>query len=172
MKRKAKIQAISFLASVNYPKIKEGKNKPSQATLDVFGWIVNNFLFVLISLAVVLIIIAAYRTHRETIRYNARREKLRQLEERAREDAEARDLEDFRRRDFMRQQRALMTDSLRFDILKRDGYRCRICGAAAGDGVKLHVDHIIPVSKGGETIPSNLQTLCERCNMGKRDKLE
>ncbi|MBR3743160.1 MAG: HNH endonuclease [Clostridia bacterium] len=72
---------------------------------------------------------------------------------------------------FMRQQRALMSDSLRYDILKRDGYRCRICGATQADGVKLHVDHIIPVSKGGRTEPSNLQTLCERCNLGKSNKL-
>ena len=68
-------------------------------------------------------------------------------------------------------ERSLMTDSLRYDILKRDNFRCQICGASASDGVKLHVDHIIPVSKGGKTEPSNLQTLCERCNLGKSNKL-
>lgn len=70
------------------------------------------------------------------------------------------------------EERAKMTDSLRYDILKRDHFRCQICGASQKDGVKLHVDHIIPVSKGGKTIPSNLRTLCSRCNQGKRDKLE
>ena len=40
----------------------------------------------------------------------------------------------------------------------------------AKDGVKLHVDHIIPVYKGGKTTMSNLQTLCDRCNLGKSDK--
>lgn len=69
-------------------------------------------------------------------------------------------------------ERALMTDKLRYSILKRDGFRCQICGRTAQDGVKLHVDHIIPVSKGGRTIPSNLRTLCEDCNLGKSDELE
>ena len=71
----------------------------------------------------------------------------------------------------IRSERAKMTDSLRYDILKRDNFRCQICGSSAQDGVKLHVDHIIPVSKGGQTIASNLRTLCDRCNMGKSDKI-
>lgn len=70
------------------------------------------------------------------------------------------------------EQRNLMTPPLRYDILVRDGFRCKICGATAADGVKLHVDHIIPVSKGGKTTPSNLRTLCERCNLGKSNKIE
>ena len=57
-------------------------------------------------------------------------------------------------------------------MLKRDNFQCQICGSSAQDGVKLHVDHIVPVSKGGKTILSNLRTLCDRCNMGKSDKLE
>lgn len=68
-------------------------------------------------------------------------------------------------------ERPKMSDSLRYDILKRDGFKCQICGASKTDGVKLHVDHIIPVSKGGKTIYSNLRTLCDRCNLGKRDKI-
>ena len=69
-------------------------------------------------------------------------------------------------------QRALLTSSLRYDILKRDGFRCVICGRTAEDGIKLHVDHIIPVSKGGLSEPSNLRTLCSDCNLGKGDKIE
>ena len=69
-------------------------------------------------------------------------------------------------------ERAKMTDSLRYDILKRDNFRCQICGSTAQDGVKLHVDHIVPVSKGGLTTYSNLRTLCDRCNLGKSDKIE
>ena len=69
-------------------------------------------------------------------------------------------------------QRRIMTDSLRYDIMKRDGFHCVLCGRGAEDGVKLHVDHIIPVSKGGKTTPDNLRTLCERCNLGKRDKYD
>ena len=70
------------------------------------------------------------------------------------------------------EERAKMSDSLRYDILKRDGFRCVICGASAQDGAKLHVDHIVPVSKGGKTIKSNLRTLCSTCNLGKRDKYD
>lgn len=69
-------------------------------------------------------------------------------------------------------ERAKLNDSLRYDVLRRDNFRCKICGASANDGVKLHVDHIIPVSKGGKTTMDNLRTLCDRCNMGKSDKLE
>lgn len=70
------------------------------------------------------------------------------------------------------EQRRLLTPSLRYDILVRDNFRCKICGASAEDGVKLHVDHILPVSKGGKTVESNLRTLCERCNLGKSNKIE
>ena len=69
-------------------------------------------------------------------------------------------------------ERAKMTDSLRYDIMKRDNFRCQLCGSSAADGVKLHVDHIKPVAKGGKTTPENLRTLCDRCNMGKSDKDE
>lgn len=69
-------------------------------------------------------------------------------------------------------QRKIMTDSLRYDIMKRDGFRCVLCGRSARDGVKLHVDHIKPVSKGGKTIPDNLRTLCDTCNFGKSDKYD
>lgn len=68
-------------------------------------------------------------------------------------------------------ERSKMTPTLRYKILKRDNYRCQICGATANDGVKLHVDHIIPVSKGGLTEESNLQTLCDQCNFGKSNKI-
>lgn len=70
------------------------------------------------------------------------------------------------------QERAKMSARLRYLILKRDGYKCQICGRTQEDGVKLHVDHIIPVSKGGETKMENLRTLCEDCNLGKGDMLE
>lgn len=71
-----------------------------------------------------------------------------------------------------RMERSKMTPSLRYDVLKRDHFRCQICGASQTDGVKLHVDHIVPVSKGGKTELSNLRTLCDMCNLGKSDKIE
>ena len=67
-------------------------------------------------------------------------------------------------------QRALMTPSLRFDILKRDGYRCQICGRTAAEGARLEVDHKVPVAAGGLTVPENLWTLCHDCNNGKSAK--
>ena len=70
------------------------------------------------------------------------------------------------------EERSKMTNSLRYDVLKRDGFRCVLCGASADDDVKLHVDHIVPVSKGGQTTMENLRTLCNRCNTGKRDKYD
>lgn len=66
-----------------------------------------------------------------------------------------------------------ITKNMRFDVLKRDNFKCRACGRSPANDpkVKLQVDHIIPVSKCGETILSNLQTLCSDCNLGKTNKL-
>lgn len=75
------------------------------------------------------------------------------------------------RREFIESERAKMSDSLRYKVFQRDSFKCKICGATTADGVKLHVDHIIPVSKGGRTEFNNLQVLCERCNIGKSNKL-
>jgi hypothetical protein len=63
--------------------------------------------------------------------------------------------------------------ALRYLILRRDKYRCCICGTAAGDGehVRLEVDHIVPRSRGGSNDPANLQTLCFACNRGKHARL-
>ena len=57
----------------------------------------------------------------------------------------------------------------RFIVMKRDGFKCVLCGVspALKSGCELHVDHIIPWSKGGETTIENLQTLCSNCNYGK-----
>lgn len=59
---------------------------------------------------------------------------------------------------------------LRALVLMRDGARCQLCGADVASGAKLHVDHIVPWSKGGETDLDNLQILCETCNIGKSDQ--
>ncbi|WP_405375086.1 MULTISPECIES: HNH endonuclease [unclassified Microbacterium] len=66
-------------------------------------------------------------------------------------------------------ERALMTPSLRADVLRRDGSRCRACGASSADR-PLHIDHILPVSRGGRTELTNLQTLCQACNLGKGNR--
>ena len=58
---------------------------------------------------------------------------------------------------------------LRWRVLQRDRFTCCACGAspALSPGVELHVDHIVPWSKGGATFLENLQTLCSVCNLGK-----
>jgi hypothetical protein len=58
---------------------------------------------------------------------------------------------------------------LRWRVLQRDRFTCCTCGSSPAliPGIELHVDHIVPWSKGGETVLSNLQTLCSKCNLGK-----
>jgi 5-methylcytosine-specific restriction endonuclease McrA len=50
--------------------------------------------------------------------------------------------------------------AIRVDILRRDGYRCRICGTPAQPGAPLHVHHLKARVVGGTNDPSNLITLC------------
>ena len=56
-------------------------------------------------------------------------------------------------------------------ILKRDGYKCVICGRGKKDGVDLQVDHIRPKDFGGEAIIENGQTLCSQHNFIKKNAL-
>ena len=58
-------------------------------------------------------------------------------------------------------------DSVKAAVIVRDGGRCRDCYSA----VNLQIDHIVPLSKGGSSEESNLQTLCRRCNRRKWKKL-
>lgn len=53
-------------------------------------------------------------------------------------------------------------------ILKRDNYKCVICGRGEKDGVELHVDHIKPRYLGGESTVENGQTLCAQHNFIKK----
>ena len=63
---------------------------------------------------------------------------------------------------------------MRFMVMKRDNFKCCMCGRspATTPGLELHIDHIIPWSKGGETVIDNLQTLCSDCNLGKSNLFE
>lgn len=58
---------------------------------------------------------------------------------------------------------------LRYNVLKRDNFRCVVCGASPATTLecKLHIDHFVPWSRGGKTLVENLRTLCELCNLGK-----
>ena len=62
--------------------------------------------------------------------------------------------------------------SIRWQVFERDDFRCVACGATALDGAILHVDHILPRSKGGTDTMENFQTLCQTCNIGKSNKSE
>lgn len=62
-----------------------------------------------------------------------------------------------------------MSARTRFEVLKRDGFRCRYCGATALE-TPLHVDHVIARAAGGTDDPTNLVAACATCNLGKSDK--
>lgn len=70
-------------------------------------------------------------------------------------------------------QRSLMTSRLRRQIMERDHYTCRMCGnsTAREPNLLLEIDHIMPVSRGGLTTESNLQTLCWKCNRHKAARM-
>lgn len=72
-----------------------------------------------------------------------------------------------RRKFDIKNQRSLLLPSLRKRIMERDCYTCQNCGKYMPDGNGIHIDHIVPVSKGGKTVESNLQVLCARCNLRK-----
>ena len=65
--------------------------------------------------------------------------------------------------------------NLRNEILERNGYTCQRCGSGPGDPdsfnpgrkVRLHIDHIKPISQGGTDDKENLRVLCSICNHSK-----
>lgn len=62
---------------------------------------------------------------------------------------------------------------VRFDVMNRDNFMCRYCGARPPD-VKLVIDHFVAVANDdskSQNDPANLVTSCERCNAGKSDKI-
>ena len=63
-----------------------------------------------------------------------------------------------------------ISKGLRFDVLNRDGFKCRYCGASQKDGATLHIDHVKPVALGGRNEITNLVTACAECNLGKSAK--
>lgn len=66
--------------------------------------------------------------------------------------------------------RKAISSRARFEVFKRDGFKCQYCGRSAPE-IVLRVDHIDPVSNGGENDLLNLVTACFDCNAGKSDKL-
>ncbi len=60
------------------------------------------------------------------------------------------------------------TSEQKAEILKRDEYKCVICGKGKKDGMELHIDHIKPKYLGGKSIIENGQTLCAQHNFIKK----
>ncbi len=65
--------------------------------------------------------------------------------------------------------RRKLGNSVRFEIFHRDGFACQYCGRNPPSAI-LEIDHIMPVSKGGDDDPLNLITSCFECNRGKRTR--
>lgn len=58
------------------------------------------------------------------------------------------------------------SERLKVQVLMRDGNKCKLCGITL-TGDNIHFDHIVPWSKGGETVIENLQILCATHNLAK-----
>ena len=61
------------------------------------------------------------------------------------------------------------TQAEKNEILKRDGYKCVICGLGRENGLDLHIDHIKPRSLGGQGTVENGQVLCAPHNFMKKN---
>lgn len=62
----------------------------------------------------------------------------------------------------------IIPTSVKLEVWKRDKGRCVECGSADN----LHFDHIIPWSRGGSSLTAeNVQLLCARHNIVKRDRI-
>ncbi|HQY30830.1 MAG TPA: HNH endonuclease, partial [Thermomicrobiales bacterium] len=66
----------------------------------------------------------------------------------------------------LRPQRRPISEKLRFEVFQRDGFTCQYCGRKPPE-VTLHVDHKVPVAKGGSNHSDNLVSSCVECNLGK-----
>jgi len=62
-----------------------------------------------------------------------------------------------------------ITKTLRFEVFRRDGFRCAYCGQAPPT-VILEIDHVNPKVNGGEDSVNNYLTACYSCNHGKKGK--
>lgn len=65
--------------------------------------------------------------------------------------------------------RKKIRNSVRFEVFKRDSFKCQYCGRSAPE-VVLEIEHIEPHSKGGSDDILNLLTSCRECNSGKGDR--
>lgn len=62
--------------------------------------------------------------------------------------------------------RKSISKKLRFEVFKRDSFKCQYCGQTP-PAVVLEIDHVLPVSAGGTNAMHNLISACFDCNRGK-----
>ncbi len=62
--------------------------------------------------------------------------------------------------------RKSLTKKIRFEVFKRDNFICQYCGKTPPN-ITLEIDHLIPISKGGDNDINNLIISCFDCNRGK-----
>ena len=56
-------------------------------------------------------------------------------------------------------------------VAARAGGACEYCGLLqAATGVTFHIEHLVPRSRGGQTVMSNLALSCPGCNLAKADR--
>jgi hypothetical protein len=68
------------------------------------------------------------------------------------------------------EQKIRVMPAIRWQVFQRDQWKCVSCGRNSHNGAILHVDHIIPRSRGGLDSLDNYQTLCDVCNIGKSNR--
>src|SRR5256886_9977491 len=69
---------------------------------------------------------------------------------------------------YVRVPRTLQRKISRRALFARDGWRCMYCGSSGG---RLTLDHVVPRSRGGESIWENVVTSCAPCNLRKGNRL-
>jgi 5-methylcytosine-specific restriction endonuclease McrA len=73
-----------------------------------------------------------------------------------------------RLRTYVRVPRAVQRKISRRALFARDGWRCVYCGTGGG---RLTLDHVVPRSRGGDSVWENVVTSCAPCNLRKGDRL-
>ena len=68
---------------------------------------------------------------------------------------------------YVRVPRAVKRKISRRALFARDGWRCQYCGSAG----KLTLDHVVPRSRGGDSVWENVVTSCAPCNLRKGNRL-
>ena len=68
---------------------------------------------------------------------------------------------------YIRVPRAVQRKISRRALFARDGWRCVYCGSAGG---RLTLDHVVPRSRGGDSVWENVVTSCAPCNLKKGNR--